>query len=140
MMMVGSHCLLQDICCHHKESPLGPYALLISFLFVLSINISLHNVFPKRYTHIILQYQNRKKFPVSVHCLPHQLRSLVSRVYFLHLLVCLDIKNKSTGCNTHLLLLLIKMFSQRTMYMTLPVSITWIVSQISSSKAFHGST
>lgn len=139
MKMAESRCLIQRIWYRHWESHLGPFTFIGCCFFLICKYIPAH-VFPKRDIHIILQYQKRKKFPVSVCCLPHQLSSPTSHVYCLLLPVCLHIRNRSTGYNINLLLLLIRMFSQRTMYMTLPVSITWTVPQITSSKAFHGST
>lgn len=140
MMMVSSHCLLQYIFCSHRESHLEPFALIDQFLFILFVNISLYMCFLKGiHTHNLMASKDGK---VCSLCSLSPTSVKVSHIscLFSSASVCLDIRSRSTGYNTNLLLLLIRMFSQRTMYMTLPVSITWTVPQITSSKAFHGST
>lgn len=70
-MMVSSHCLLQCIGCSHKVI-WGHVLLLITFFFVCFIPAC---EFLKRHRHRIVWCLKRKTFLVSVHCLPHQLRS-----------------------------------------------------------------
>lgn len=106
MMMVDGHCLLQYLHCSHRETLLGPFAFID--LFFKSVSIFLHMCFLKGTCTKSHGIKKRKKVPVSVGSPPHQERSPITHVYFVQLLVCLDIKHRSTECNTNLLLLLIK--------------------------------